>query len=343
MRRTTALLLLALFLLFTAGGAVFAQRGGVSQGGTIEVRLASPMPRNSDWGRTMDRMAAEWARVTNNQVRLRIIHDGIEGGESKVLSSLATDNIQATLFTSFGVAQICPAVMTLSIPFLIANDDELDRVLQNVQPILDDQISKTNFVVIAWSKGGWVHVFSKDPVIVPEDLRKHRVATNPESVDMNTVFKTMGFNMVETDMTDLGPRLASNMINSIYQTPAAVAPLGIHKSLGHMMDMPIAPFLGAIVMNRVTWNKLGPDRQRDITRVTQRIAAEFDTSMPKTTASAVSMMARDGLKINKISSAQEAVWRSDLLKAMPQLLGTTFDRDVYQKINEILEKMRGGQ
>ena len=180
-------------------------------------------------------------------------------------------------------------------------------------------------------------------MFVPDDLRKHRIATNPESVDMNTAFKTMGFNLVEADMADLGTRLASNMINAIYQTPAAVAPLGIHKTLGNMMDMPIAPFLGALVINRVTWNKIGPERQREITRVTQRIAAEFDSAMPKTTASAVSMMSRDGLKVNQTSKAQETMWRAELLKVMPQLLGTTFNRDVYQKINEILDKIRNGQ
>ena len=159
MKKSSALLMLVLISLFFTSGVIFAQRGGRSQGETIEVRLASPMPRNSDWGRAMDRMAAEWARVTNNEVRLRILHDGIEGAEAKVLSSLATDNIQATLFTSFGVAQICPAVMTLSIPFLISSDNELEQVLQGVQPLLEDQISKTNFVVISWSRGGWVHIF----------------------------------------------------------------------------------------------------------------------------------------------------------------------------------------
>jgi len=301
------------------------------------------MPRNSDWGRTMDRMAAEWARATNNEVRLRVLHDGVEGNDAKVLSSLSADNIQAALFSSFGLIEICPAILTLSIPFQIKNDKELDLVLKDALPYLEAQASKTNFIVLAWSKGGWVNVFSRDPVFVPDDLRRHRIATSPESGDMNMAFKAMGFHLVESSTNELGPRLASNMINAFYQTPAAVAPLGLHKTLRNMMDMPLAPFLGGIVMNRVTWNKLGPDRQRELVKVTQRMTNEFDSSMPRTSASAVTMMSRDGLKINKPSPAQEEMWHTELHKAVPSLLGTAFDFDLYQRINAVLEKARSGQ
>ena len=327
---------ITVFTLFFADNTVFSQRGGRSQE-IIEVRLASPMPRNSDWGRTLDRLAAEWARVTNNEVRLRVIHDGVEGGDAKLFPSLATDNIQASLFTSHGISRFCPAVMTLSIPFLIGNDAELDLVLNEVLPVLEEQISKTNYVVLAWSRGGWVNVFSKNPITVPDDLRGHKLASDAEAEEMNMAFKAMGFNMIDTDMVDLGTRLANNMINAIYQTPAAVAPLGLYKYLGNMLDMPIAPYLGAIVMNRVTWNKLGSERQREITRVTRRIAAEFDESMPKTVANALTMMQRAGLKINK---GQEILWRNEVNKAIPSLIGTAFDRDIYRFVNEILEKSR---
>jgi TRAP-type C4-dicarboxylate transport system substrate-binding protein len=329
--------------LFFTPSAVNAQRGGKSQGESLEIRLASPMPRNSDWGRSLDRIAAEWARVTNNEVRLRILHDGVEGGETKVLSSLSANNIQAALFTSFGLSEISPAVMTMSVPFMIKNDAELDMVLKEALPYLEAQVNKTNFTVVAWSKGGWVNMFSKDPVFTPDDLRRLKIASPPESEDMNMVFKTMGFHLVETGIIDVGARLANNMINAIYQTPAAVAPMGLHKNLKHMLDLPLAPFLGGVVVNRVTWNKISPDRQRELIRVTQRIADEFDSTMPRLVGNAVTMMSRDGLSVNKPSPAQEELWRAELNKAIPPLLGTTFDRELYRRINVTLEKARNGR
>jgi len=344
MKRSAAFWAIVFLFLLVNPDAIFAQRGGSrSQGETIEVRLASPLPRNSDWGRALDRLAADWAQVTNNEVRLRVIHDGLEGGEAKMLSSLSADNIQAGLFVSTGLTEICPAVMTVSIPFFIKNDTELDLVLKDVLPVLEAQMSKSNFAMITWAKGGWISVFSKEPVVVPDDLRRQKLATNPELKDMNLVFKTTGYNVVEIDYIDIGPKLANNVVNAIYMTPAAIVPLGLHKNLKNMLDLPIAPFIGGIVINRVTWNKIGPERQKELTRVTQRMAAEFDAAMPKTITNAVTMMQRDGLKVNRPSSAQEDMWRSEMLKAMPPLIGTTFDRDLYQRISKILDKARSGQ
>ena len=342
MKKSAAVLTAVLIFLLAAPGMVFAQRGGRG-GDTIEIRVASPLPRNSDWGRTLDRIAGEWARVTNNTVRARVIHDGLEGGETRMLSSLSTNNVQAALFTSFGLAEIVPEVMNLSVPFKIRDDAELELVLSDVLPVFEDKVNSTNFVVLAWSKAGWVNIFSRDQILEPNDLRRMRIATNTESENMNSVFRGMGFTLVETEITNMGPMLASGSINAIYQSPAAIAPLGLHRNLGHMLDMPIAPFMGGIVLNRVTWDRLGPERQRAMMEVTRRIASEFDSTMPRTVANAVTMMQRDGLSVNIPNARQRDLWQDEVKRAMPPLLGHTFDRGMHDRISMILERSRNGQ
>lgn len=325
-------------LLVPANG--FAQRGGRSQGETVEIKLASPLPRDSPWGKTLDRMATEWARASNNEVRLRILHNGQEGTEAQMLSSIASNNIQAVLFTSFGLASIVPSIMTLSVPFYIKNDAEMTAVLKEVVPLLEVQAAKTDYVVAAWSKVGWVNIFSKEPVFAPDDLRKQKIASNADSSDLNTAMKAMGFQVVETDMVDVGTKLLSGAINAIYQNPAAVAAYQLHQTLRNMMSLPIAPAMGGIVVNRVTWNKISPSSQQAIIKVTRNIAAEFDASMAQVTTAAIAIMARSGLKVNQTSPAQEALWQQEVDKAVPALLGSVFDRDVYQKIGEVLARVR---
>jgi TRAP-type C4-dicarboxylate transport system substrate-binding protein len=276
-------------------------------------------------------------------VRLRVIHDGLEGGEAKMLSSLSSNNIQAAILSTAGISEICPAVMTLSVPFLIRNDEELDVVLADVLPVLNAQVNRTNFVVLSWAKSGWVHVFSREQIIVPDDLRRHRLGSSPELREINAAFRNMGFQTVEADMGDLGTRIANNVINAFYLIPEAIAPLGLHRYLSHMMDLTIAPVMGAIVMNRVTWNRLSAEQQQALMTATRRLTDEFEATMPRIAANAVTSMQRDGLRVNRPTAAQEEAWRTELNRAMPVLLGTTFDRNVYNQINDILQRARSAQ
>ena len=331
-------LFFAVFILFliTAPFNVFAQRGTTREQVT-NIRFVSSLPRNSDWGRALDRLASEWARVTSNQVNVIMTH-GSTMGETAMLSSLRSNSIQVAVFSSAGMYEICPSVMSLSIPFMIRNDAELDLVLADVKPVLESRV-REEFVVIAWSKGGWIYVYSKEPVLVPNDLKRMALATNPELSDLNTVFRTMGFRMVEMNMATLPTRFASGAVNAFYLIPTLVTPFNLHRSL-NMLYLPIAPVMGAIVINRVTWNQLSAANQREIVRVTQGIAAEFDAAMARTEANAITSMTRDGLTLNRPTQAQQDLWRSDLQSALPSLIGTVFDRDLYNRINAILERAR---
>ena len=329
--------LFVLLFLFSLG-MVYAQRG-TARADVVNIRFASPLPRNSEWGRALDRMAAEWQRATNDHVRVVVSHDGREGSELRMLSSLASNSIQVGIFTSAGINEICPAVINLSIPFLIGNEAEFDMVLADVLPVLETR-TKDEFVILAWSKGGWVYVFSREQVLTPTDLRRQRLGTSAELSDMNTVFRTMGYNLIETDLTSVGQRLASGAVNAIYVIPSAVAPMQLHRSLNHMLDLPISPILGAIVINRVTWNKISTANQQEMLRVARGIAREFDQSMARTEANAISAMSRDGLIINRQTPAQQEVWRTDIRSALPSLIGNVFDRDIYNRITRVLERAR---
>jgi TRAP-type C4-dicarboxylate transport system substrate-binding protein len=260
-----------------------------------------------------------------------------------MLSSLSTNHIQAALFTTYGLSQIVPEVMSLSVPFQIRDDAELDLVLASVLPILEEKSKATNFVVLTWSRAGWLNLFSKDIILEPNDLRKMRLATSGDAGNMNSVFRGMGFNLVEVDIQDIGPMLANGTISAVYSTPAAIAPIGLHRTLNHMLDMPIAPFLGAVVMNRITWDRLGPQRQQAIMDVTRRMAVEFDRTMPRTVENAVTMMRGSGLSVQSPTPQQREMWRNEVQTAMPPLLGNTFDRDMFSLISSILERSRSRQ
>jgi TRAP-type C4-dicarboxylate transport system substrate-binding protein len=107
-----------------------------------------------------------------------------------------------------------------------------------------------------------------------------------------------------------------------------------------MTDLNVAPFMGGIVMNRVAWRSV-PDKYKPaIMEVSTKIAQEIDTSISQLEADAIRTMQNYGLTINHVSADQAKLWYTDIEKAMPSLLGSTFDRDLYNRINGLLTAYR---
>ena len=343
--KTFFILLFTVFTLFYTGENLFAQRG-TAQTQTLEVRLASPLPRESPWGRTLDRLAAEWSRVTNGQVRLRVLHGGVEGGEDRMRLSLSTNAIQGALFTSFGLSNLEPSILTLSAPFLIRTDSELIAVLNELGPELEERINSGSYFLLSWSRAGFVNFFSREPLNTPQDLRNIRLASSSEAGQMNDIFRALGYQIVEGDWLTVGLMLNSGTVSGLYQNPAAMAALQMHNLVRYMLPINIAPVLGGIVLNQVTWNRIGalnPRYQTELLRVTRDLAEEFDSAMPRTMNEAVQSMRRTGLIVNELTPQQEQLWIDEFERTLPSLLGTAFDTNLYNRILTILERERSGR
>ncbi|MCL2601593.1 MAG: TRAP transporter substrate-binding protein DctP [Treponema sp.] len=335
----------AAFMLTAGNQALFAQRGGRTAD-TVVVRIASPLPRESAWGRTLDRIAAEWSKITGGQVRLNVLHGGTEGGETQMYRSLTSNTIQAAIFTTFGMSEIYPPLLTISAPFLIRNQDEFNVVMDEIESDIETRFNAGNYFIVAWSRAGFVNIFSREPVFTPDDLKGRRIASNAEAAEMNVVFTRMGFSIVEADYVDVGPMLATGQVVAVYQNPAAVAAFQLHNHLRNMLSVNIAPVFGGIVINQVTWRRIGelnPNFQQQLVNRTRQIAAELDQSMQKTVSDAISVMVRDGLTVNRPSAAQEQLWFDEIELVNPTLLGTTYDSQLYQRIAEILARHRAGR
>jgi TRAP-type C4-dicarboxylate transport system substrate-binding protein len=309
----------------------------MSQQRTVTIKLASLAPENTPWGAALNKMAADWSVATNGAVRLVVYHNGVAGGESDVLRKLRLNQIQAAVFTSAGMNLISPSIITLSCPFLIRTDDELDKVINELRPQLEAGIDKAGFVTLAWSKVGWVRFFSRRPVYVPVDMKKQKLAVGNDMPSLNDAFRTMGYQLVETSLNDTLVSLNSGAIDAVFQSPvnAAVSQLfGIAKN---MSTLRIAPFMGAILLNRAAWRSI-PEQYRDkLLSIGREIEIQNNQNVKKMEDDAIAAMLQNGLIINECSPEQEQEWIDDVNRVMPRLLEKTFDKELYNNIKNVIE------
>jgi TRAP-type C4-dicarboxylate transport system substrate-binding protein len=325
-------------ILFAGPVMVYSQR---RPGRQITIKLASMVPANTPWGAALNRMAGEWSAATNGEVRMQIYPNGTQGTETDVLQKLNMNVIQAAVFTSLGLNKLAPEILTLSCPLLIQNDEELTAVFDVMKPELEAKINSQNYYSLALVRGGWLKIFSKEPVLVPSDLKRMKVGSDPHEPAMMAAFKSMGYQVVPVESNRTLIALNGGTIDAIYVSPIASAGMQFFGVAKNMATINIAPFLGGIVINKHTWETIPEQHRAAILRITRRIGTEIEISLAQLESDAIDTMTRYGLAINDLNSRQKQEWYDDLEKALPILLGSaTFDQDTYDKIDRIVKTYR---
>jgi TRAP-type C4-dicarboxylate transport system substrate-binding protein len=310
---------------------------------TITINLASSLPRNSPWGRSLDRIAADWVKATNGEVTLHVFHQ-YPGSEMEYLMKMRQDKIQAAVFTSLGLNSVAPEIMALSIPFLIRNDGELDAVLAEVRPLLDARIEDAGYANIAWIKAGWVKIFSKAPLFTPNDTRRIKMGSISDEPQLTDAFRSMGYNIVPATPTDMTQKLNSGLVDAIYLSPTVVSVIQLQRITKNMSSINLAPFMGGILMSRKAWAGIPAKYQAPLKEIVKKAGLEIENSFQKSEADAVISMQQDGLIVNTPSPEQEQEWYRDTQQYLPDLINRgVFNKDMYDRIQGILQKYRQGR
>ena len=326
--------LLILPLLLAISLPVHAQR---------TIKIASMVPENTPWGGALNRMAAEWTAACNREVVFQVFHNGVAGNELDVLRKLKLNQIQAAVFSTVGMSAISQEIMTISVPFMIRTDEELDIILDNAKSDLEKLMAGKGFQVIAWARAGWVKVFSKTPVYSPAELKRMKLGTVAGQAELMQAFKSMGYQMIPVDVTEIVIALNSGMVDAVYQSPLIVAGNQIFGITKNLMNLNVAPIMGGLIMNQPAWRSIPDKYKPKVLEIAKKIEKEMDLSIISLERDAVNTMKSYGLQINDLTPDQIKVWYDEAEKGVPGLLGTTFNRDLYNRFSDILRNYRSGR
>jgi len=351
------IVLIALVLL-GIGAPVFAQRRGRG----VEIKMSSPVPANTEWGKKLVQLSKEWGAITGGEVQLKLFPNAVLGDEVTVIQQMDSGILDGAVLTSIGLNRITKkaqnimtgrpatpsaAVITMSCPFLIRTEDELDLVLSTLKADLEARINEKGYFTLAWTRVGWAKIFSRDPVRTPADLRKQFVGTAPGEEELKTAFEAMGFKMRVVDQPQLLQALTTQMISAVYQSPIGAGGQQLVGVASCMLDLNIAPFMGGIVMTEKAWNEKIPDKYKaPLLEATRKVEQELHVAVKALEADVLNQIRtqmRGRFQVIVPTEAEKELWYSDIGRAVDRLKETTFDPAIYDKIVALLQKQRGGR
>jgi TRAP-type transport system periplasmic protein len=306
----------------------------------LTLKIASVAPEATPWGAALNKLAADWDRITGGQIQVKIFHNGIAGSEADMLRKVKIGQLQGAVLTSFGLNSITPEILTMSAPRLIHNNAELDYVLEKNRATFEKHMQDKGFVVLAWSKAGWVRFFAKKPVFVPADLKKLKLSTDPTEVALSSAFTSLGYQLVPVNLSETLVALSSGMVDAIYISPLAAGGMQFFGVAKYMVNINVAPFLGAIVLSTSVWDKIPADQQAKLLENSRSNEKELDSQVVQLEDKAVTSMEKYGLVVDNLTPEQVQLWEQDATEGLPRAMGTSFDKDTFDRINGQLKQFR---
>ena len=306
----------------------------------INIKMGCVAPASSPWGIALNRLAARWARISDGQVRLKLYLGGIAGNESDMLRKMRIGQLHAAAVTALGLATVAPELMALNLPFFIQNEKEYHYVLGKVKAEFEEKIAAKGFTVLGWSFAGWVHLFSREPVIYPRDLKSQRLALQTNDADIITGWRDMGFNAVTLSAKDLMIGLQSGMADAFYAPPMIAAAFQWFSVGQNMSPIRVLPIYGAVIIKTSIWKRV-PAKYRDqlieaVTESDRIFAAESGALEEKS----MKVMKEHGLVVHQIPEDAEMEWRALLAKATESMIGNKFSSEFYERLKTYLEEYR---
>jgi TRAP-type C4-dicarboxylate transport system substrate-binding protein len=306
----------------------------------ITIKLGSLAPANSLWDKCLKEIAAEWSRISNGSVILKIYPGGIAGDESVMLRKIRLRQLHAAAVTCVGLNSITEGILAISVPMLIRTEEELFYVLDKMTPYLEKELEKKQFIAVGFTFAGWIHFFTREPVIEPKDLKKQKLWLWDESSSIVQVWKEAGFKVVPLAATDILTSLQSGMIDGLLTSPLSAAVYQWFSIAKNMTMMNWAPMTAGLVVSKSAWEKIPEKIRPQLIESARSILHRLNREMIEADNEAIDIMKQYGLIVHSITPDIEAKWKALIDKYFEKLIKSDFGEEAYKLVLRYLEKYR---
>ena len=304
------------------------------------IKLGTVAPANSPWDLVLRRLAADWSRISDGEVELKIFPGGIAGDEPDMIRKMRIGQLHAATLTAGSLNDIYPGMLALASPMLIRNDAEMLAVLGELAPFFEQQLEERGFVALMWSPIGWVKFFARQPLRTLDDLRRQTLWIGDAGAAEIRAWQQAGFDVVALPLTEVTTALQSGMIDAYLSSPLAAAAFQWFGLAPHMNDLRLAPLYGALVISKRVWERI-PERIRPRLRAVAQAAGErLSASAHEQDDLAVHVMRAHGLQVYEATAALEQEWQDTVRREFQGLIGAVIDPAAYQLVTDTVTAYR---
>jgi TRAP-type transport system periplasmic protein len=304
------------------------------------IRLGTLVPKGSPWHEILLNMGEEWKKASGGKIELRIYPGGEQGDEPEMVQKVRIKKLQAVALSGAGLSGIDAAVTALEIPMMLSSYEELDYVRDHISDRLEKGLLQHGFVVLNWGDAGWVHFFTKQPAMRPDDIRKMKLCVLQGDNSTFELYKVNGFNPVALAATDILTGLQTGLIDAFQAPPLIALSNQWFGGARNMLDIPFAQLVGATVIDKEVWDKIPVPVQKEMLVSAKKAGVALREEIRKAESNSIPMMQQFGLNLVKADPKALAEWHQLAEGIWPKLRGSIVPADLFDQVKQLRDQYR---
>jgi TRAP-type C4-dicarboxylate transport system substrate-binding protein len=306
----------------------------------LTVKIGTLVPEGSPWVDGLRRVAAEWDRLSQGKVILKVYAGGIAGEEADMVRKMRIGQLQGAALTQLGMGLLDPAILAISVPFLIRDERELDYVLERSRSYYSGLYESKGYRLPTLAKAGWVHFFARRALTTPAELQRLKLAVPEGDAEFVDTWRRMGFNAFSLPINDLLTGLQTGMADAFYAPLLAAASFQWFGAARFMPSVTVAPVVGGILISNRVLNEVEEPLCTALLEPFAALERSLNVQMEGLEKDALEAMLRHGLTVVPVPPKEEALWRELGAGGMSIVLGKYLPMESYQRILNLVEEYR---
>ncbi len=304
------------------------------------VKLGTLAPKGSPWYKALEDMAAQWAKISQGKVRVRIYPGGIAGDEPDMVRKMRIGQLHAAALTGGGLARISQEIQALQMPMMFRSNAELDYVRAGMLPRLEGALRARRFHALNWADAGWVYFFTQKPVVHPDDLKPLKLFAWVGESAIISAWREAGYNPVPLPATEIHTALSSGLINAVPTTPVAALSFQWFGLAKHMTDVKWAPLVGATVVTDRAWKRIPAALKPRLRKSARDMGIRLQRKIRKLGPAAVKVMKKHGLKVHAVPPEAVAAWEKGARRGYSKLIGRIVSKESVAEAQRLRDAYR---
>jgi TRAP-type C4-dicarboxylate transport system substrate-binding protein len=303
--------MLGFLFCMTAGGA-----------DAVTFKIATLSPDGSVWMEKMRAGADEVAEKTENRVKIKYYPGGVMGDDKTVLQKIRIGQLQGGAVVSSAMAQFFPDIQIYNLPMKFKSFQEVDKVREQMDPLLTEGLEKNGFVTFGIAEGGFAYVMSNVPVQTVDDLRKQKVWVPDNDPAALEAVKAFDITPIPLSIADVRAGLQTGLINTIGSPPIVAVALQWHTQIKYLTDIPLLYTYAVLSVDKKAFSKISPEDQKSVREIMGRVFQEIDRQNREDNVKAMEALRNQGIEF--ITPSDEALkeWYEKASAVPEQLVKT---------------------